>query len=232
MTAQAVAEQGGGAALGRWTRTAQANATFNPERADSAEPRFSYQVTEAGKGTIVSVSVRVTSKAGVGQASWEQETEDAPLYRGTITGTSEHNDPGECGGGWQWSYSGRLAELLGTDQPFAILRPDSEGGSAEGYDETGSGISTVAPCRGRVGCSTGLRLTYHSGNSYVRITAVGDMVFAHIQVHLTTTGEGCGAWPSILEGSFPRSMIGANTINVDLAFGEVSSGTMTLTRVN
>ena len=43
---------------------------------ESAGPSFSYEVTKAGKGIVVSTTVRVTSRAGVGKATWEQETEN------------------------------------------------------------------------------------------------------------------------------------------------------------
>jgi hypothetical protein len=96
VSAQAVAKEGGGASEGLWTRTGQQNATFGPDQADGAAPSFSYDVTNAGKDVVVTLGVRVTSKAGVGEGTWQQETDDLALYRGTVTGT--YSVSGGCGG--------------------------------------------------------------------------------------------------------------------------------------
>ena len=30
---------------------------------------------------------------------------------------------GGCGGSWEWSYSARLADIVGNDEPFPIIDP-------------------------------------------------------------------------------------------------------------
>jgi hypothetical protein len=235
VTAQAVAVQGGGAAPGDWTLTAQRSAVFTPQRAQGADPRFSYHVTDAGKDIAVAAGVNVISKAGVGEATWEQETEDAPLYRGTLTAMTDYNVPGECGAASRWTYSARLGPLSGPDQHFAILDPASPGlGGARGYDETGSGTSTVAPCHGRTGCSTSLFLPAASGNGRVMFSSDGgETVEASVDVHFSHTGAECGVWLQALGATFAWSLIGDETITLELTFGSHPiSGTLTLTRVD
>ncbi len=76
VSVQAVAEQGGGAAQGQLGADRPTERELQPRLSiESAGPSFSYEVTKAGKGIVVSTSVRVTSRAGVGKATWEQETE-------------------------------------------------------------------------------------------------------------------------------------------------------------
>ena len=240
VSAQAVAVQGGAAVHGRWTRTAQSNATFSPERADGAEPRFSYQVTEAGKGTIVSVSVRVTSKAGVGQDSWTQQTdrEELPLYVGEVSGTvTEDGDGGDCPDDHgEWSYSASLQGFEG--QPFDV----GQDGGAYPYNESGSGQYTLPPCPdiASPGCSTALVRDPDRVPGSVLFWVDGDSVEAEVTT-FSYTGSACGVNPGGLlgKGRFPLSLVGAKTITVNLSYREdrtyhrrVGQGTLTMHRVN
>jgi hypothetical protein len=234
-SAQAVALEGGGASPGHWLGTPPENASVT-EKAEGANPQLSYDVTNAGKDIFVKAGYRVTSKAGVGEATWTQPTEDAPRYRGTVSGTRRFQEPGDCGRAWHWSYSARLATLLGTDQPFAILELDPgsgiEGGTAQAYDETGSGSYTLDPCRSDPGCSTGLARDPGFGPGLVSFSVDADTVTADVDAS-DFTGACPHDWSRFLgRGTFPRSSIGADAITVTLAWNDGSSGTLTLTRAN
>ena len=82
-----------------------------------------------------------------------------------MTGT--YSVSGGCGGSWEWSYSARLADIVGNDQPFPIVDPASgggpEGGGAAGYDETLTGTITYPPCGSDPGCSSDLSIDYGYG---------------------------------------------------------------------
>ena len=72
-----VAAKLGGTPNGRWKRTQAKNGTFSPASAEGLEPRFTYTVTRGG--APVSASFHVTSKAGVAEDIWSQNTPRAPL---------------------------------------------------------------------------------------------------------------------------------------------------------
>ena len=233
-SARAVALEGGGASPGHWLRTAlQENASVT-ESAEGADPQLAYDVTNAGKDIFVKAGYRVTSKAGVGEATWTQPTEDAPLYRGTVSGTRRFVQPGDCGEAWHWSYSARLAGLAGVDQPFPILQLDhgsgNEVGGAQAYDETGSGSYAQDPCRADPGCTTALARDPGFGPGVVLFTVNADTVTADVDAS-DFTGACPHNWSRFLgRGTFARSSIGADTITVTLAWNDGSSGTLTLTR--
>ena len=243
VTGHVVANSDGGTARsGRWTVVGADNGTMTPGSAAGAAPMFSWTVTNAGHGIKLKGNFKATSTAGVASGTWEQETEDKPLYRGTISGTrGDTFIPGECGGGWQFDYSARLADIVGSDQPFAIIEL-VEGGTAEiggarGYDETGNGTYTLAPCHGLPGCSTNLSFDPpFNSHGVVLFDANADTVFVNVDVGGIEHGDNCGLSGLTLgDGSFPRSMVGADTITVQLSFNSgpvFGHGTMILTRVN
>lgn len=239
-TAQAVALQGGGLADGRWTRTAQRNATFTPDQAEGSRPQFSYEVTDAGENVVVSATFRVTSRAGVGEGTWEQDTSDAVLYRGTVNGTRGIAQAGNCGVVMQFDYSARLA-ASGADTPFPILRKEPntgmELGGAQGYDEAGSGTYTMESCNGLPGCSTNLYLDPAAAYHVLVLFGVNaDSVTVTVNAGDVGHGDcGNGSYLGLGTGGFPRSRIGDDTITVDLSFDYApayGNGTLTLTRVN
>ena len=241
VTGHVVANSDGGtASSGRWTLVGAANGTITPAEAAGAAPMFAWTVTKAGDGAKLKGDFKATSTAGVASGTWEQETEDKPLYRGTISGTrGDTYIPGECGGGWQFSYSARLADIVGSDQPFPIIDTDGSGpggGGALGYDETGNGTYTLAPCHGLPGCSTNLWLDPTSSHGVVLFDADADTVSVTVDVAPILHDENCGPPGLTLgEGTFPRSMVGGDTITVELSwnYGVIfGNGTMTLTRVN
>ena len=242
VTGHVVANSDSGTARSaRWSVVDANNGTFTPSSATGALPVFSWTVTKTGEGIKLKGDFKATSTAGVASGTWEQETEDKPLYRGTISGTrGETFIPGECGGGWQFNYSARLADIVGSDQPFAIVEPVNGGtaeiGGARGYDETGNGTYTLAPCHGLPGCSSNLWLDPASSHGVALFTAVADIVGVTVDVAPILHGHNCG-FPGLTlgEGTFPRSMVGADTITVELSFNSgpvFGNGTMTLTRVN
>ena len=241
VTGHVVANSDGGtASSGKWTVVGADNGAITPADAAGAAPMFTWIVTKAGNDIKLKGAFKATSTAGVADGTWEQEIEDAPLYRGTITGTrGDTYIPGECGGGWQFSYTARLADIVGSDKPFPIVDTDAsgpEGGGAGGYDETGNGTYTLEPCNGLPACSTNLSLGPGVLHGVVLFDADADTVGVTVDVGPILHGEDCGLPGLTLgEGTFPRSMIGADTITVELSFNSgpvYGNGTLTLTRVS
>lgn len=242
LTGHVVAKSDGRtASSGKWTLVGAGNGAITPAEGTGAAPMFTWTVTNAGDGIKLKGDFKATSPAGVASGTWEQETEDKPLYRGTVSGTRGDTPiPGECGGAWQFSYSARLADIVGSDQPFAII-DKVDGGSAEiggagGYDETGNGTYTLEACNGLPACSTNLSIDPAVDlHGVVLFDADADTVFVTVDIGGIEHGD-CGLSGLTLgEGTFPRSMIGADTITVELSFNSgpvFGNGTMTLTRVN
>ena len=178
--------------------------------------------------------LEVTSTAGVGELAGSRRPRTTPLYRGTVSGTGEHIVPGECGGGWQlttadaWRTS---SDPISRSRSSAADSGSTEIGGARGYDETGSGISTVAPCHGLLGCSTDLfgPLTTHG---VVRITAVGDIVFVHIEVGGLDHGDGCGPGLTLGTEASRAAWSAPTPSRWNSRSARSRNGTMTLTRVN
>jgi hypothetical protein len=241
LTAHVVAKSDKGTARpGDWTVIGAANGTITPASVAGAAPTFSWVVTDAGPGIKLKGDFEVTSTAGVASGTWEQETEDKPLYRGSVSGTrGDTYIPGECGGGWEFSYSARLADIVGSDQPFPIIDTDGSGpagGGARGYDETGNGTYTLEPCNGLPACSTSLSLDPTVSHGVVLFDADANTVVVTVDVAPILHGDDCGLPGLTLGGgTFPRSMIGADTITVQLSFNSgpvFGDGTLTLTRDN
>ncbi len=83
-------EQGRRPSGGDWTLGAQQNATFTPGGAQANPLSTSYDVTNAGKGLLVSATVKATSKAGVAEGTWKQKTESLiQTIIGTFSGTDD-----------------------------------------------------------------------------------------------------------------------------------------------
>ena len=239
VSGQAVAKQGGGAARGRWTLSGQQNATFTPERAEGAEPRFSYDVTNAGFNAKVTVTVRVTSKAGVREETWTQDTksDEEPLYYGELSATVREfpTDPASCPEHAEWSYSASLQGFEGA--PFTI----GADGGAFAINESGGGQYEYPPCNGSPGCSTGLSRDPGSPDGSVTAFVEGDTVEVNVtSFHYAGPNRACGFGMNGLlsVARFPLSMVGAPTITVDLAYRNdgghlthVTEGTLTMHRV-
>ncbi len=75
------ARRGGRHATGaRWTLSNPTNATFSPLSSTEPAPRIRYTVTSAPASGKVQVTVRFTSTAGVGQATWQQPITPTGVY--------------------------------------------------------------------------------------------------------------------------------------------------------
>lgn len=95
------ASTGGNATEARWTLAGAENADIVPGSSAAATPSFTYTVTNAPEKGTVRVTVRFTSTAGVGEATWTQPTEISRLpagYSGLISGDATY-DAGELGSG-------------------------------------------------------------------------------------------------------------------------------------
>ncbi len=87
--ARTEASGGGAPASASWTLGAQENATFTPGGSEGNPLSTSYSVTDAGKGLLVSATLKATSKAGVAEDTWKQKTESLVE---TITGSFSGHD--------------------------------------------------------------------------------------------------------------------------------------------
>lgn len=81
---RADAKGGGSPPIATWTASAQQNASFSPGGGEGNPLTSNYTVTNAGKGVLVSETLKAVSKAGVAEATWKQKT--AKLI-GTIAGS-------------------------------------------------------------------------------------------------------------------------------------------------
>jgi hypothetical protein len=79
------AKSGGAPAAASWTLSGQQNATFTPGGSEGNPLSTSYTVTKAF-GAVVSATFKATSKAGVAEAPWKQQTEALTEVDGTFTG--------------------------------------------------------------------------------------------------------------------------------------------------
>ncbi|MEA2427384.1 MAG: hypothetical protein QOF37_1012, partial [Thermoleophilaceae bacterium] len=243
-SAQAVADQGGGASPGHWTRIGQENATVNPERSEGANPQFSYQVTNAGTDILVKATYRATTKAGVAQESWTQKTDAPALYLGQVEGTVTFESSTYCHSSQEYNFSGSLHDVY-THAPFSL---EHGGGLATGYDESGTGSWVVDPCNSDPGCSYNLEATIPDPG-YAQFWQTGDdLAGIHVEVWTSswTDGPGCGGAGGdsrgglmIGTGRIPVSELGAETISVPISSRDeeyvgtlAGSGTLTLHRVH
>ncbi len=102
------AKGGGAPQKASWTLGAQQNATFAPGGSEGNPLSTSYNVTNAGKGLVVSATFKATSKAGVAEATWKQKTD---LLIHTISGTfsGRFEDKGEL---IEWTGSATFSAIL------------------------------------------------------------------------------------------------------------------------
>jgi hypothetical protein len=88
--ARTEANKGGAPGTASWTLGAQQNATFSPASGEGNPQSTSYEVTKAKHELFATVVVKATSKAGVAEEEWKQETEAGIT---TVSGTfSGHLD--------------------------------------------------------------------------------------------------------------------------------------------
>ncbi len=120
-TFQARTEAGGGGvpAVASWTLGAQQNATFTPGGSEGNPLSTSYSVTDAGKGLLVSATLKATSKAGVAEDTWKQKTESlVERITGTFSGVDERG--GEL---LEWSGTITFARIPESPDGASILEP-------------------------------------------------------------------------------------------------------------
>jgi len=179
---------------------------------------------------VVKGTLRVTSRAGIAQADWAQETEDKPVYVGDIHyTTSVDTSGGQCSEHDQHSYSATLADSGGPGQPFDILEsfPRTYGESVSGsYD---------LECNPPPGCSSQLSDDPDT-TAFVSFSVQDGTVFVSLdEPPLKQTADPhCRVHTFTLSGSFPQSMIGEETIPIDFSYQDSQvtiSGGITLHRV-
>ena len=134
------------AAKAKWTVADQRNGTIAPPTATGATPSFTYLVTRAGAGIKLSGTFRVTSTAGVAEATWTQPTEadpgpayyviDAVSYDANHSSTSTKTNNGIC------DVNGSVTESLvvNTPRPF-----DPVSGKLEASDGAYAGSIALDP---------------------------------------------------------------------------------------
>lgn len=111
------ASKGGAPPAATWTLGAQQNATFTPGAAQANPLSTSYNVTNAGKGLLVSATVKATSKAGVAEGTWKQKTESLiQTITGTFSGTDERE--GEL---LKWTGSATFVRIPESPDGASIL---------------------------------------------------------------------------------------------------------------
>jgi hypothetical protein len=98
-TARLISKQDGGTPVGDWRLTAPVDATFSPVSAKEAQPSYHYTVLAAGSGIKVGATLRATSKGGVGQGTWVQDTEgDEGHYYRVLSGDYDDKSSGTVAG--------------------------------------------------------------------------------------------------------------------------------------
>jgi hypothetical protein len=192
-------------------------------------------------------SAFITASEGIARELARIICDDTALYLGQVTGTLRIDAPPGCASDHeQFSYSASLAGFTGPQDPFAITS-GSGGGiendqGAKGYGESGSGSYTLDPCAEAQspGCSNEL---HQAGGStgQVLFELEGSTVKATAYTFAWEGTSGCSGDRLELvigEGTFPLSMVGAETISVALSRHDDNprvangSGTLTLQRVN
>jgi hypothetical protein len=217
---------------------------------------YDISVVDAGSGKVkgstsgqIPESAFTTASQGIARELAKIICDDTALYVGQISGTlrSDSSPPG-CADHESFSYGARLAGFTGPQDPFALIS-GTEGSvendqGAKGYDESGSGTYTLDPCAEAQsqGCSNEL---HQASGSYgqVLFEREGSTVKATAYTFpWEAPATGCSgknlSEQVVGEGTFPLSMVGAETITVALSRHEDTSsrvyegsGTLTLQRV-
>lgn len=113
------AKGGGAPATSTWTSSAEQNASFTPGGSEGNALSTSYDVTNAGKGLVVSATLEATSKAGVAEGTWKQKTENViQTMTGTFTGRDERE--GEL---LEWSGTATFSRIPASPEGTSILEP-------------------------------------------------------------------------------------------------------------
>ena len=115
------ARQDGGRAAGvRWTLLGAENAEFSPTSSQDAAPNVSYTVSDTARGSLVKVTAKFTSTAGVGEKTWTEPIEANGINH--ISGSfSAHQEGPSYEGGptyhLDWSGTANFERREGTAKP-------------------------------------------------------------------------------------------------------------------
>jgi hypothetical protein len=128
---------------GKWTLTESQNAAVGPPRALANPAAFNYSVTNAGRGIEVQAALRVTSRAGVAEATWTQPTKEEPppppppaaAFTGPISGTAVL-DAADLGEGFEIASQWTGEVTLTRDPPI-----ESPGPATYAYKLTSGSIA-------------------------------------------------------------------------------------------
>jgi hypothetical protein len=111
------AKGGGAPPTATWTLSGEQNASFTPGGSEGNPLSTSYDVTNAGKGLIVSATFKATSKAGVAEGTWKQRSENViQTMTGTFTGRDERG--GEL---LEWSGTATFSRIPESPEGTSIL---------------------------------------------------------------------------------------------------------------
>jgi hypothetical protein len=111
------AKGGGAPAVASWTLAGQQNADFTPSGGQGNPLSTAYNVTNAGKGLLVSATFTATSKAGVAEGTWKQKTENViQSMKGSFSGRDERE--GEL---LEWSGTATWTRLPESPDGTSIL---------------------------------------------------------------------------------------------------------------
>lgn len=220
---------------------------------------YTIQVVDARSGAVkgatsgqIPESAFITASEGIAHELAKILCDETPLYLGQVNGTLRIDAPPGCVRDHeQYSYNASLAGFSGAQDPFAIL---SGGGGnfendtgAKAYGDSGSGSYTLDPCEETQspGCSVEMGRASDQSTGQLLFEREGSTVKATVLTfgwEGVTSGPPCGRQERVEqvigEGTFPASMVGAQTITVALSRHEDTprvtdgSGTLTLQRVD
>ncbi len=142
------AKGGGAPAAASWTLGAQQNADFTPSGSEGNPLSTAYNVTNAGKGLLVSATFKATSKAGVAEDTWKQKTESViQSMTGSFSGRDERG--GEL---FEWSGTATWTRLPESPEGASVLGLVSNevtitasGTDPEGCTQTGQEKAPLFP---------------------------------------------------------------------------------------
>jgi hypothetical protein len=206
---------GGRAEKASWTLSNEQNGSFSPTSSKDPQPSFSYVVSASPSGTMVSVSVKATSTAGVAQDTWSQKLRTLNTITGTFTGHAT-----DLGVIYDWTGSATFQRIdIGTSTPGVI-----------GLFQLTSGQATVTVSGSEIGTGCDLSGTPSTigviGKSPVTVSGMQSPFSYQIDVgfmpdppqatYINCSGSGLEGTPAGL-GSMPVNALqsGDNTGNPD-----------------
>jgi hypothetical protein len=141
LKALVVSKKGGSPSSGKWTVLDRQNATLGPDAALANPATFTYTVTNAGPGLLVSGTFRAVSRVGVAEGTWVEKTTDKapppPVIEGSFVGTADY-DAAELGSGNELHAEWKGAVLLSESPP--LYPPGTPGAPAATYQLTAGGM--------------------------------------------------------------------------------------------